>query len=239
MGVSFFEKIVYTAFTMKHLSLSLVIAIVVIVSAVSVVVYRFVPKTPNDKQILAEVTERVKDKPIEQKDEYIKQVGERLEKLEDKEEDNDASALTYTAVYYNNLGEKELALDYYLRALEKDPKNRLARHNLASLYEDMSRWDKADGEYRRLLEDHPTYIPGYRGLAYLYQYRFPDPDSKIAPLFEKGLAATKNHPDLLNWLVAYYQETGQPEKAVPFSTELARQLNAQKGSAPSTVEIVE
>lgn len=217
---------------MKQPSLSVIIAILIIAAAAGMVAYRLAPKPVDDEEILAEVKERVKDKPIEQKEEYIKGVEERIGKLKDAEADNDANALIYTAVYYNNLGEKELALDYYLRALEKDPTSRMALGNLASLYEELTRWDNAEERYLELIAYHPTYTRAYRSLGYLYQYRFPDPDKKIEKIFKAGLSVTNNHPDLLNWLIAYYQETGRPEKARPFSEELARQLNAQKGSTP-------
>ncbi|MEK7122429.1 MAG: tetratricopeptide repeat protein [Patescibacteria group bacterium] len=222
---------------MKKPSPSLIITLIVVASAVGLVAYRMMPKQIDDRAILEQVKERVKDKQIEQKEEYLKQAEERVEKLSDEEEDNDANALIYTAVYYNNLGEKELALDYYLRALEKDPTSRLGLHNLASLYEDLTRWDKAEERYLELIAYHPTYIPAYRSIGYLYRYRFPDPDQKIEDIFKAGLSVTNNHPDLLNWIIAYYQETDRPEIALSFSEELARQLNAQKGSAPKADDL--
>lgn len=210
------------------------VIVFVVIAGIGLVLYRFIPilipKTPDDATIFAQVKEQIKDRQIEQKDKYVKGIEERIEQLKNKDKNDDINALVYTAVYYNNLGEKELALGYYKRALEKDPKNRIARANLASIYEDMSLWENAEEQYLKLLNDYPSYIPGYRSIAYLYQYRFPSPDTKILPIFEKGLNATKNHPDLLNWLIAYYQEAGRPEKAVPFSMELARQLNQQQGT---------
>lgn len=219
---------------MKITSLHPFVIVFVVIAGIGLVLYRLIPilipKMPDDAEIFAQVKERIKDKQIEQKDKYVKEIEGRIEKLKNKDKDDDVNALVYTAVYYNNLGEKKLALDYYERALEKDPKNRMARANLASIYEDLNLWEKAEEQYLKLLDDYPTYTPGYRSLAYLYQYRFPNPDTKILPIFEKGLNAANNHPDLLNWLIAYYQEAGRPEKAVPFSIELARQLNKQQGT---------
>jgi tetratricopeptide (TPR) repeat protein len=192
------------------------------------------PKVPEDTEILAQVQARIQDKTIEKKDDYIKAIGERIDQLNDENKDNDANALVYIAVFYNNLGEKEVALDYYTRALAKDPAHRMGLDNLAHLYEDLSRWDRAEETYATLLEAYPDYVPGYRSLAYVYQYHGSDAEAKILKLFEKGLNATNNNADLLTWLIQYYQESGRGEKAVPFSKALADQLNAKnKPGAPN------
>lgn len=214
-------------------SLPIVIILLALLAVAGMVVYRTMPKTPDDAQILAEVKERLKDKKIEQKDQYYKAIGERIAQLHDANKENDANALVYIAVFYNNLGEKDLALDYYARALAKDPKNKMGLNNLASLYEDLTRWNKAEETYLKLLDAYPDDVLGYRSLAYLYQYHFSDPEAKILKLFEKALNATNNDRDLLGWLVQYYQDSGRPEKAVPFQKIIADQLNAAgKTGAP-------
>lgn len=218
---------------MKKSLPTIIIVVLAILAVGGVVAYRVMPKAPNDAQILVEVKELVRDKEVPQKDEYYKAIGERIDLLKDNNKDNDANALVYLGVFYNNLGQKDLALDYYTRALAKDSKHRLGLDNLAHLYEDLQRWDRAEETYLRLLEAYPDYTIGYRSLAYLYQYRFPDPEPKILKLFEKGLNATNNSSDLLGWLVQYYQETGNPEKAIPFQQVIADQLNAVgKAGAP-------
>lgn len=215
---------------MKKPSIISIIIGIAILAVAGTVVYRMAPKAQNDTRILEQVKERIKDRKIEKKDEYLKAIGERIKELNDGKDDNDANALTYLGVFYNNLGEKDVALDYYTRALAKDPKNRLALNNTAQLYEDRQMWDRAEETYKKLLDAYPDYTPGYRSLAYLYQYHMADAEPKILKLFEKGLNVTKNSPDLLNWLIHYYQDTGRPEKSVPFQRVIVDQLNAaQKG----------
>lgn len=222
---------------MKKSLPTIIVIILAILAVGGVVAYRVMPKTSNDVQILADTKELLKDKTIEQKDEYYKAIEERIGQLKDDKNDNDANALVYLGVFYNNLGQKDLAMDYYTRALAKDPKSRMGMDNLAHLYEDLQRWDRAEETYLKLLEAHPDYTLGYRSLAYLYQYRFPNPEPKILKVFEGGLKATNNSADLLSWLVQYYQEIGTPEKAIPFQQEIANQLNAaQKSGAPKVPE---
>jgi|GEM_PF-1585700 len=215
---------------MKKLPITTLIISLAILAVAGVVAYRITPKVSDDSKILSEVKDRIRDKKIDRKDEYIKAIGERIAQLNDANKDNDANALTYMAVFYNNLGEKDLALDYYNRALEKDPRSRIALDNIAHLYEDLSRWDRAEQAYLKLLDTYPNYTLGYRSLAYLYQYHFSDGEQKILKLFEKGLNATNNSTDLLSWLVQYYQDSGRPEKAVPFQQTIANQLNTAKSA---------
>ncbi len=220
---------------MKKPSITSILIVLALLTVGALVAYRILPKAPDDTRIFAEVKERIKDKQIEQKDEYYKAIGERIAQLKDDNNDNDTNALVYMAVFYNNLGEKELALDYYTRALAKDSKSRMGLDNLAHLYEDFQQWDRAEETYLKLLEAYPDYTLGYRSLAFLYQFHFPNGEVKLLQLFEKGLAATNNNSDLLNWLIQYYQDTGRPEKALPFSKVLADQLNAaaKAGGAPA------
>ncbi len=220
---------------MKKLSLTTIIIVLALLGLGGMVFYRVVPKTPDDAKILAGVKEQLSSKQIEQKDEYYKAIGERIKELKDNKTDNDTNALVYIAVFYNNLGQKDLALDYYTRALAQNPTNRMGLDNLAHLYEDRQQWEKAEETYLKLLAAYPDNINGYRSLAYLYQYHFPNGETKILKIFEKGLGVTNNNADLLSWLIQYYQDTARPEKAVPFSQVLAAQLNAAgKSGAPKT-----
>lgn len=124
-----------------------------------------------------------------------------------------------------NEGKTEEALAGYL-ALEKDnPSDLMLLNNIADLYSDMSNWAKAEEYYKKVLSAHPDYINGYRMLAYLYQYRFNDDEAKIKALIDGGLAKTSNHQDLLSWIIDYYQQKDEGDKALPYSKMLADQLN--------------
>jgi len=126
-----------------------------------------------------------------------------------------------------NEGKTKEALEGYL-ALEKDnPTDLLLLNNIADLYSDMGNWAKSEEYYKKLLSAHPDFIQGYRMLAYLYQYRFNDDEAKIKALIDDGLSKNNNHPDLLNWIIYYYQEKGEGEKALPYSQILADKLNGK------------
>jgi hypothetical protein len=94
----------------------------------------------------------------------------------------------------------------------------------------MSNWTKSEEYYKKLIEVHPEYIPGYRMLAYLYWYRFNDDEVKIKSLIDSGLEKNNNHPDLLSWIINYYQEKGEGEKALPYSNLLVNQLNEKNSN---------
>ncbi len=134
------------------------------------------------------------------------------------------------AVGKANTGNKEQALNDYLAILNEDPANLIVLNNIADLYSDMSNWTKSEEYYKKLIEVHPEYIPGYRMLAYLYWYRFNDDEVKIKSLIDNGLEKNNNHPDLLSWIINYYQEKGEGEKALPYSNLLVNQLNGESSN---------
>jgi len=126
-----------------------------------------------------------------------------------------------------NQGKVQEALDGYLILLKDNPDNLLLLNNTADAYSDLSNWAKAEEYYKKLLVAHPDFIQGYRMLAYLYEYRFNDDEAKIKILIDDGLAKTNNNPDLLSWIIDYYQQKGEGDKAVPYSEILANKLNKQ------------
>jgi len=125
-----------------------------------------------------------------------------------------------------NEGKNEEALTGYL-ALEKDnPTDLLLLNNIADLYSDMGNWTKAEEYYKKLLNTYPSFIQGYRMLAYLYQYRFNDDEVKIKALIDDGLSKNNNHPDLLSWIIDYYQQKEEGEKALPYSELMKQQIES-------------
>lgn len=164
----------------------------------------------------------------EQGENLLKEIERLQGELRDDNPNNDAYAYAYIGVAANNLGDKQGALKFYQKALKVDAKHRVALNNTAQIYEDLGEWGKAEEYYRKLIVADPTFTPAYRLLAYLYQYRFNNPEEKIKELIDDGLAATGDSADLLSWIIAYYQENGQTEKSVPYGERLTKQLNAPK-----------
>ncbi len=125
-----------------------------------------------------------------------------------------------------NEGKLQEALEGYL-ALEKDnPTDLMLLNNIADLYGDMANWTKSEEYYKKVLEAHPDYINGYRMLAYLYEYRFNDDEAKIKALIDSGLAKNNNDQSLLNWIIDYYTQKGDEDKALPYKN-LLEQSNKQ------------
>ena len=138
---------------------------------------------------------------------------------------SDLKAKTLELVGLANAGKKEDALNGYLALLKDNPDDLLLLNNTAVLYSDMANWTKSEEYYKKLIAVHPDFIQGYRMLAYLYEYRFNDDEGKIKATIDDGLAKNNNNSDLLNWIIAYYQEKGEGEKALPYSKILAAELN--------------
>jgi tetratricopeptide (TPR) repeat protein len=123
-----------------------------------------------------------------------------------------------------NEGKNEEALAGYLELEKDNPNDLMLLNNIADIYSDMANWEKSEEYYKKVLAAHPDYINGYRMLAYLYQYRFNDNEEKIKTLIDSGLANNNNDVSLLNWIINYYTEKGDEDKALPYKT-LLEQLN--------------
>ncbi len=161
---------------------------------------------------------------IENGGEYLRQIKEEQKKLWDLDAKNDSEARFNSAVLKNILGDKDGALKDYLIILKTDEKNVKVLNNVADIYQDKTEWEKAEEYYKKLLAADPTFIPAYRHLGNLYRYRFKNSESRIKELIDSGLGYTNNNPELLGWIIAYYQETGQSEKSAPYSEKLIEQI---------------
>ena len=157
-------------------------------------------------------------------EQYLQELLQATQELKDSDKKNDFSAELRMGVYLNLLGEKEKALEWYGKTLQQDPTNILALNNTANIYDDLGQYDKSEATWLKLIAAYPDKTSFYRSLGYLYRYRLYKSSGDIEALFKKGLAATNNDPDLLTWLISYFQETGNNEKFA----EYANLLNAQR-----------
>lgn len=156
-------------------------------------------------------------------EQYVQELLQAKQELKDSNKKNDFSAELRMGVYLNLLEEKEKALEWYGRALRQDLTNILALNNTANIYSDLGQYDKSETTWLKLITAYPNKPPFYRSLGYLYRYRLYKSPGEIEALFKRGLAATNNDPDLLTWLISYFQETGNNEKFA----EYANLLNAK------------
>ena len=156
-------------------------------------------------------------------EQYVQELLQAKEELKDSDKKNDFSAYLRTGIYLNLLGEKKEALEWYEKALAQDPTNILALNNSANIYNDLGQYDASEDTWLKLIAAYPNRPAPYRSLGYLYWYRLYKSPGDIEDFFKRGLAATNNDPDLLTWLISYFQETGNNEKFA----EYANLLNAQ------------
>jgi len=205
---------------MKKETIITLVLILVLILIIFSIVFLFVNKKEENTNNIQE---------NEYQSEELNNNEEQEQQESSLEEDKEISQKILEAVNKANSGDKEGALNDYFSILNDDPSNLVVLNNIADLYSDMSNWGKSEEYYKKLLEAHPEYVPGYRMLAYLYQYRFNDDENKIKALIDDGLNKNNNHPDLLSWIVNYYQERGEGEKALPYSSLLTDKLNESGG----------
>lgn len=154
---------------------------------------------------------------------YVQELLKARAELRDRNKENDFSAELRMGIQLNLLLEKEKALAWYEKALQQDPTNILALNNIANIYNDLGQYDRSEATWLQLIAAYPNKPSFYRSLGYLYWYRLYKSPGDIEALFKRGLEASNNDPDLLTWLIAYFQETGNNEKFA----EYANLLNAQ------------
>ena len=205
-----------------------IVSVLIIAGMAGVVLY---PRYSENKQ-LQRWQELAEKHP--QGQELMEEIKRRQTELKDGKADNDIAANNFLAISISNLGDKTDALKYYQAALKLDPKSRIALNNIANVYQDISDWNNAEVYFKKLIVAEPGYTPAYRSLAYLYQYRFNDPEEKIKALIDQGLAANPENADLLSWIVSYYQEKNENDKAVPYANRLTAVLNKAASGIENT-----
>lgn len=158
-----------------------------------------------------------------QGEEFVAELLKAREELNDKNVDNDLSAQLRMGVYLNLLEEKEKALEWYGKVLKTDATNTLALNNIANIYTDLGWYEKAETTWLTLIAAYPGETSFYRSLGYLYRFRLEKSPAEIEALFVRGLDATDNDGDLVGWLLAYFEETGNNEKWVEYANRRIQQ----------------
>ena len=155
---------------------------------------------------------------------YVEQLFKARAELQDHDKTNDFAAYANTGVALNILGEKQEALTYYQKALAIDPASLLVLNNMADIFSDLGKYDKAEAYWLKLTQLYPDKTMFWRSLGYLYRYRMHKSSQEIEGFFKKGLSATNNNADLITWLISYFEETRNNEKFA----EYANLLNAKQ-----------
>ena len=99
-----------------------------------------------------------------------------------------------------------LALNYYSNALQVQPRNIEINYNLAKLYQDLNEWEKAEEQYKILLQIKPDHIGGLNNLGYLKLIHEENYDEAIA-YFTKVLEIEPSFiPALCNRAIAFMEK---------------------------------
>lgn len=107
---------------------------------------------------------------------------------------------------YADKGIQDKALIWYTKALNMDPLNPVAYHNIAGTYRDMGHFDLAEQNFKRAIELDPKFIFSYRSLADLYwkMGKYAESKSYIEVLvrFDPGDANAQQALQEINALIA-------------------------------------
>ena len=155
---------------------------------------------------------------------YVDELLKARSQLKNKDTTNDFAGYVSLGVNLNILGEKQEALTYYQKALAIDPVSLLVLNNMADIFSDLGQYDNAEAYWLKLTQLYPDKTMFWRSLGYLYRYRLQKSSQEIEDFFKKGLSATNNSPDLISWLISYFEETRNNEKFA----EYANLLNAKR-----------
>jgi len=68
----------------------------------------------------------------------------------------DVDAMIYSALSLSKIGRFDEAIEFYRKALEKDPKNEIALNNVVTLFMRLERWDDATKLLKKLREMNPS-----------------------------------------------------------------------------------
>lgn len=153
---------------------------------------------------------------------YVDELFTARSQLKDKDKTNDFVGYASLGVNLNILGEKQEALTYYKKALAIDSASLLVLNNMADIFSDLGQYDKAEQYWLKLTEFYPDKTMFWRSLGYLYRYRLQKSSQEIEEFFKTGLSATNNNPDLINWLISYFEETGNNAKFAEYANMLVR-----------------
>ncbi|BDD06504.1 tetratricopeptide repeat protein [Aureibacter tunicatorum] len=113
--------------------------------------------------------------------------------------------------FYNNQGKNELAIDYYLKALEQDKKMHFVKLNLAHIYHRLGRNDHAKQQF----EDYIYHEPKDAQAIYNYALFLSEMEAydEALTILEKSYQIDTNIPRVAHNLAMMYDYKGDKKKA--------------------------
>src|SRR3989338_8291874 len=147
-------------------------------------------------------------------DELLNKIREEEAKLSDDDPENDRTAYELIAFNSRTLGDEEGAIRGYRASLSIQPNNTIILNNLATSYQDLKEYKKAEAAFKKLIEFSPGTVYAYRKLADIYLIPAVGKKDLVVPTIEAGLASVPESGDLLSYLAVYYQEERNYTKAI-------------------------
>jgi tetratricopeptide (TPR) repeat protein len=120
-----------------------------------------------------------------------------------------------------NIGDYEGAREAWEYVSLIRPKNVVSFYDLGGLYwHELPDFPRAEASYRRAILNEPRYIDSYIGLSDLYRYSMPGKAGEADKPLLEGLEKNPDDSSLLRYLIGYYEQTGQPDKAEEWQKKL-------------------
>jgi tetratricopeptide (TPR) repeat protein len=167
-------------------------------------------------------------------EEIISKIRENEKLLRDDDKSNDVSAYLNIGFDMRQLGDDEMAILAYLRALEVDPEHPLGLNNIATSYREIGEYAKAEEAYRRAIISIPGEISNYINLADVYRIQHPDDEEGLLAIINSGVEVVGGPYDLISYLAVYYRDRGDAAKAIEYFEKL---LSVSPGNESIKAEI--
>ena len=133
-------------------------------------------------------------------------------------------------LYKHAIGDNEGARDAWAYAGILRPKNIASFKNLGDLYwHDLPDFLKSEQNYRRVIENDPTYLGAYVSLSELYRYSYLEKAPLAEQVLFEALEVAPEEPDLIAYIARFYAETDKRDQAVEYYQKL-RVLRPEQAS---------
>ncbi len=160
----------------------------------------------------------------------------KILKTELEQDLHNKDVLFFIAEAYENEGDLERAIEYYIRCTEVRNDN-LYYMNLASLYVRTQNFDKAEQANKKIIENNVKQISAYRNLLTIYIDVKREKLPEFIPIAEYGRQFMPNDSELPKMMALAYREMGNISKAIEFY-EIALQFEPNNEGIKEEIEIL-
>lgn len=159
--------------------------------------------------------------------------------LRDSDPSNDADAYLNIGFNTHVLGDEELAISAYKKALKIKPADFFGLNNIATSYRVLGNYKKAEEFYRELVRVNPGDTNVYRNLADVFRAQYPEDEEGIVRIMESGIEVVLEPGDLLSYLGVYFRDRGKIEEAIGYFENLTKRYPDNKPYKAELAELKE